>query len=78
MQLIKPLIGIFAVLGTWPQWERYFDLSRKGLKISYAVLVLSFAPIWLIIYGVQFERARIFEQDVICLLYTSPSPRDRG
>jgi len=65
MQLIKPLIGIFAVLGTWPQWERYFDLSRKGLKISYAVLVLSFAPIWLIIYGVQFERARIFEQDVI-------------
>ena len=62
MQLIKPILGIFAVLGTWPNWESYFDLSRKGLKTSYVILALSLAPLWLIVYGVQSERARAFEQ----------------
>ena len=65
MQLIKPLLGIFAVLGTWPQWERYFDLSRSGLKRSFVALSLSLAPIWLIIHGIQSERAKGLEQDII-------------
>jgi len=65
MQLIKPLLGIFAVIGSWPNWESYFDLSRKGLKTSYVILALSLAPLWLIVYGVQSERARGLDQDII-------------
>jgi len=65
MQLIKPLLGIFAVIGSWPNWESYFDLSRKGLKSSFMILALSLVPIWLVIYGVQAERARAFDQDII-------------
>ncbi len=61
MRLIKPLLGIFAVLGTWPNWESYFDLSRKGLKTSLAVLALSLAPLWVVVYGIQSERARMPE-----------------
>ena len=58
MQVTKPILGIFAVLGTWPNWENYFDLSRKGQKLSFAVLVLSLAPLWLVVYGIQSERAQ--------------------
>ncbi len=64
MQLTKPILGIFAVLGTWPQWENYFDLSRKGQKISFAVLALSLVPLWLVVYGIQAERARIGETEI--------------
>ena len=59
MQFIKSILGVFAVLGTWPKWESYFDLSRKGQKISFIVLALSLAPLWLVVYGIQSERARI-------------------
>ena len=65
MRLIKSLLGIFAVLGTWPNWESYFDLSRKGQKLSYVMLVLSLAPLWLVVYGVQSQRAREFDQALI-------------
>ena len=59
MQLTKSILGIFAVLGTWPQWESYFDLSRKGQKISFIVLMLSLAPLWLVVYAIQAERAGV-------------------
>ena len=65
MQVTKPLIGIFAVLGTWPKWENYFDLSRKGQKRSFAVLAFSLAPLWLVVYGVQSERALINGTDLV-------------
>jgi len=59
MQLTKSILGIFAVLGTWPQWESFFDLSRKGQKISFIVLMLSLAPLWLVVYAIQAERAGV-------------------
>lgn len=59
MRITKPLLGIFAVLGTWPAWESYFDLSRRGLKFSFAALAASLFPLWLVVYGVQTERARL-------------------
>ena len=65
MNPLRPFLGIFAVLGTWPNWEGYFDLSRKGLKTSFAALTFSLAPIWMIVYGVQVERAHRLEQDMI-------------
>ncbi|MEP3654218.1 MAG: hypothetical protein ABJO36_04910 [Litorimonas sp.] len=64
MQLTKPLLGIFAVLGTWPNWEAYFDLSRKGQKTSFIALALSLAPLWMVVYGIQTERARITDTEV--------------
>ena len=56
MHLTKPILGVFAVLGTWPNWERYFDLSRKGQKVSFIVLALSLLPLWMVAYGIQIER----------------------
>jgi len=64
MYLLRSCLGVFAVLGTWPNWEQYFDLSRKGLKLSFGVLVLSLAPLWLIAIVVQAERARILETEL--------------
>ncbi len=60
----NPLLGVFAVLGTWPDWEVYFDLSRKGLKISFLALVVSLVPFWRVVLGVQTERARLADVDV--------------
>lgn len=57
MHLTKSILGIFAVLGTWPNWEQYFDLSRKGQKLSFVVLALSLFPLWMVAYGIQTERA---------------------
>jgi len=47
MQMIKPLLGVFAVLGTWPKWENYFDLSRRGQKVSFVALALSAVVIFI-------------------------------
>jgi len=65
MQMIKPLLGVFAVLGTWPNWETYFDLSRRGQKMSFIALALSLAPLWLVVYGMQSQRARLTETELI-------------
>lgn len=62
---VQSFLGLFAVLGTWPNWERYFDLSRKGLKTSFVVLAFSLAPLWMVVYGVQSERADLLEQNLV-------------
>ena len=67
MSPLTPILGVFAVLGTWPKWESYFDLSRKGQKMSFIVLALSLAPLWLVVYGIQTERARIADTELILL-----------
>jgi len=64
MQVTKSILGVFAVLGTWPNWESYFDLSRKGQKTSFLVLALSLLPLWMIVYGVQTERALRLETEL--------------
>lgn len=64
MKAASSLLGIFAVLGTWPNWESYFDLSRKGQKASFIILALSLAPLWMVVYGIQTERARLTETDL--------------
>ena len=47
-------------------------LFEKGEYISYANCGLPYY-----IGGVIEERERLFVQTPVCLLYTSPSPRDR-
>ena len=64
MNPFQHLLGVFAVLGTWPNWERYFDLSRRGLKAALAVLALSLLPLWLVVLGVQDQRAERLETAV--------------
>lgn len=64
MNPFKSLLGLFAVLGTWPNWEGYFDLSRKGLKVSFVALTASLLPIWMMAQGVQIERARLLDVEV--------------
>ena len=65
MNPVRSLLGVFAVLGTWPKWESYFDLSRKGLKSSFVILALSLIPLWMVIYGIQFERAAASGQEIV-------------
>jgi hypothetical protein len=60
----QSFLGVFAVLGTWPNWESYFDLSRKGQKVSFAVLALSIVPLWSVVYAVQSERALRLDEDL--------------
>ncbi len=60
----NPLLGVFAVLGAWPNWESYFDLSRKGAKISYIALVATLVPLWMVVYAVQTERAQLAGTDL--------------
>lgn len=57
MQLTKSILGVFAVLGTWPNWESYFDLSRKGQKRSFIFLAWSLIPLWMVAYAIQIQRA---------------------
>lgn len=64
MNPFKSLLGTFAVLGTWPNWEAYFDLSRKGLKISFTALFASLLPLWLVAQEIQVERARRLDIDI--------------
>lgn len=64
MQPFKHLLGVFAVLGNWPLWESYFDLSRRGLKVALIVLALCLGPLWLVVMGVQTRRAEMLETGV--------------
>lgn len=65
MNPFKSLLGVFAVLGTWPNWESYFDLSRKGLKVSLIALAASLLPLWIVAHNIQVERARRLETEVV-------------
>jgi hypothetical protein len=65
MNPISSILGVFAVLGTWPNWESYFDLSRRGQKVSFIVLALSLLPLWVVAYGVQSERALQTDTDIV-------------
>jgi len=64
MNPVSSILGVFAVLGTWPNWERYFDLSRRGQKLSFVILALSLAPLWVVAYGIQVERAQRLGTDL--------------
>ena len=56
MNPIQSCLGVFAVIGRWPNWERYFDLSRKGLKLSLVILAICLVPLWLVAWSVRIEH----------------------
>ena len=59
MNLMKSFLGLFAVIGNWPNWERYFDLSRAGLKASFIILLLALPAYYIIISAIYQHGAQI-------------------
>ncbi|MEP1229866.1 MAG: hypothetical protein ABJG88_04260 [Litorimonas sp.] len=58
---MKSFLGLFAVIGNWPNWESYFDLSRKGLKTSFIVLLFALPAYYIIISAIYVHGAQIQE-----------------
>lgn len=48
MRPLSYLIGVMAAIGRLPNWERYFDLSRRGLKLSFLSQILALPGFYLV------------------------------
>ena len=56
---MTPLYGVFGAVGTWSDWERFFDQSRNGLIKSFLALLICFPALWLVMVGLETERANL-------------------
>lgn len=56
---MRPLFGVFGAVGRWPDWQRFFDLSRHGLIWSVLALLICFPSLWLVMVGLETERANL-------------------
>lgn len=56
---MKSLYGVFGAVGRWPDWQRFFDLSRGGVIASFVALGLCFPALWLVMVGLETERASL-------------------
>ena len=56
---MKTLYGVFGAVGRWPDWQRFFDPSKAGLIRSALALLICFPSLWLVMVGLETERARI-------------------
>ncbi|MEL6686205.1 MAG: hypothetical protein AAFP97_01130, partial [Pseudomonadota bacterium] len=56
---MTPLYGVFGAVGTWPDWDRFFDQSRNGLIKSSLALLICFPALWLVMVGLETERANL-------------------
>lgn len=54
---MNTLYGIFGAVGRWSDWRRFFDLSKAGLIRSCFALLLCFPALWLVMVGLETERA---------------------
>lgn len=61
---MKSLYGVFGAVGRWSDWESFFDRSRTGLITSFLALVLCFPALWLVMVGLETERAQLAGTDV--------------
>lgn len=61
---MKTLYGVFGAVGRWPDWQRFFDVSQSGLIKSVLGLGLCFPSLWLVMVGLETERARIGGTDI--------------
>jgi hypothetical protein len=53
------LYGVFGAVGSWPDWQRFFDTSKAGLIRSFAALLVCFPALWLVMTGLETERAEL-------------------
>lgn len=56
---MKTLYGVFGAVGQWSDWPRFFDHSRNGVIASFVALVLCFPALWLVMVGLETERAQL-------------------
>lgn len=56
---MKSLYGVFGAVGRWPDWPRFFDRSRAGVIASFVALALCFPALWLVMIGLETERAQL-------------------
>lgn len=61
---MKSLYGVFGAVGRWPEWARFFDRSRKGVITSFLALGFCFPALWLVMVGLETERAQLVGTDV--------------
>lgn len=61
--MFQTLYGILGIVGRWANWREFFDLSRQGMFRSLFALILCFPALWLILTGIETERARMSGQD---------------
>ena len=79
MRHMSYLIGVMAAIGRLPNWERYFDLSRTGLRNSFITQILVVPAIYLIaeisstgraeVLGVEVPALRLAPVIIISLVY---------
>ena len=55
---MRSLYGVFGAVGTWADWERFFDRSPSGLPVSFAALAVVFPALWLVVQVHEAERAK--------------------
>lgn len=60
---MKSLYGIFGAVGRWTDWVRFFDQSRTGLVRSFLALLVCFPALWLVMVGLETERAAVAGTD---------------
>ncbi len=61
---MKSLYGVFGAVGTWPDWQRFFEIERGGMVRSFLSLLLCYPALWLVQTGIEAERARLLDTDV--------------
>lgn len=59
MNPLSTLIGVMAAVGRLPNWERYFDLSRRGLKLSFLSQILALPGLYIVAKISSYGRAEI-------------------
>ena len=59
MNLARLLTGVIKVLGRSEDWPDHFDLSRKGLRLSFLALILSVPAYYLCAVAIQQHAARV-------------------
>ena len=63
LNISQSFFGLFAVIGNWPNWEDYFDLSSRGLRHSFMGLILTLPAFYLIAAGVHGQALQSAGQD---------------
>ena len=56
---MRSLYGVFGAVGNWSDWERFFDRSQAGLITSFLALIICFPALWLVMVGLETERASL-------------------
>lgn len=57
--MLTTLYGVFGIVGRWPRWRPFFDLSKDGAVRSFLGLIICYPALWMVLRGIETERARL-------------------